>query len=172
MMRVHIFERPVCSRKLGIFLLASAMCLGCAAGIWLSFGAEEGFADARHVLSAPAEGAAPVVISLLPLLLSAAAVYVRQPVFLLPLAFWKVLFFSYVFSGFMSVWIGGDWLVCSLGMFSAICSLPVLCWYWLRHIGGQEFCLGTFCPALAVVTALSLMDLYVISPFLAKILIY
>ena len=171
MTRVHRFHPTVYPRKSGIILLAAMMFLGCIAGIWLSCGARDSFADAATVLSVPAAGIAPVMVLLLPLVLSALAVYIQRPVFLLPLAFWKAFFFSYVFAGFMGVWGGGGWLVSSLGLFSGICSLPVLCRYWLRHIGGAGFSFRTFLPALAMLILIRLADLQMISPFLADILI-
>ena len=145
--------------------------LGCACGVWLSRGAGAWFSQALDALRVPAGGVAPLMVLLLPLLLSALAVYVKRPVFLFPLAFWKAFFFSYVFSGFMGVLGSAGWLVCSLGLFSGVCSLLVLCWYWLQHLDGMGFRLGSFLPAVAVTVAIGLTDLQMISPFLANILI-
>ena len=171
MTRDHLFQQPNISRRSGIFLLTAMLFLGCIVGIWLSGDAQEQFADALQALSVPPVGFVPLAVLLLPLLLSALAVYVKWPVFLFPLAFWKAFFFAYVFSGFMSVLGGAGWLICSLGLFSGIFSLPVFCWYWLQHLDGTGFCLRTFLPALAAAAAIGLLDLRVISSFLARILI-
>ena len=172
MTSVHMFRQSACPQKIGTVLLTSMLFLGCAAGIWLSRDAAPQFADAVGVLSDSAGGFALILILAMPMLFSALAVYVKRPVFLLPLAFWKAFFFSYVFCGFMSVCGSAGWMVCSLGLFSGLCSLPVLCWYWLRHMGGRKFSLRSFLAALALLFAAGLLDLRVVSPFLAKILTF
>lgn len=171
MTRVRILQQTIYPVRPAVLFLAAMLFIGCIGGVWLSQEARYSFSDAWQTLGSSAHGFAPVMISLLPLILSALAVYVKWPVFLFPLAFWKAFFFSYVFSGFMGVLGSAGWMVCSLGLFSGICSLPVLCWYWLCHIGGAGFSCRTFLPAAAAITAISLTDLRVISPFLAAILI-
>lgn len=171
MTRVHMFHQSDYPSKFGIILLGSVLLLGCIAGIWLSCEARSWFADAVQALRFPPDGFASLTALTMPLLFSVLAVYVKRPVLLLPLAFWKALFFSYVFSGFIGVCGSAGWLICGLCMFSRIASLPVLCWYWLRHISGQCFCFSAMLLAFALLVALCLADLWVISPFLAKILI-
>ena len=170
MTRVHTIHQTGHPPRAAVLLLAAMVLIGCSAGIGLSCGARESFAEAWQAFGSAPSGFTPVMISLLPLVLSALAVYVRWPVFLFPLAFWKAFFFSYVFSGFLGALGGAGWMVCSLGLFSGIWSMPALCWYWLRHLDGSGFSLGTFLPAGAVITAISLTEMWVISPFLATIL--
>ena len=63
-------------------------------------------------------------------------------------------------------------MVMGLGMFGSLCALPVLWWYWLRHIDGEGFSGRTFLPALGAMILISWADLALISPFLTNILIF
>ena len=171
-MRFHFPIWSLPNRKTETFVLAAAVVLGHLAGIWLSSAAGEQIPDVVRILSDGAAFPGRIAVLLLPLLCSAGAVYVGQPVLLLPIAFWKALSFSYVFSGLSFSWTGAGWLVGSLSMFSGFLSLPVLCWYWLRHLDGRSFDLSGFLTALVFLLAIALADFWVISPFLLNIITF
>ena len=149
--------------------LPLCLLLGCAAGIWLSQGVREVFPQALDAFRRPAGFPAALV---LPLLASGFAVYIRCPVLLYPLAFWKGLFFSYTAFGLLAVCGGGGWLVVGTAMFSSLCSLPVLWWYWMQCLRRPGFDLRCFGAALAGILVTGLADRWVISPFLVNILTF
>ena len=160
MTRVHFFQCPVCLCRTGVLLLACMLVLGSTAGIWLTQGAAGLFSDALDALRTPAGGFALVPVLFAPLIFSALAAAIRRPAFFLPLAFWKALIFSYVFTGFLSA-CGG-----------AGCAFPVLCWYWMRHMDGRGFEIRSFLIALGALAAIGFADLKMISPFLSDILTF
>ena len=123
-------------------------------------------------MSAQSAGVSALVPTVLPLLISGFAVYAGWPLLLIPAAFWKAFSFSYVALGVIRAWGSAGWMVGGLAMFAGFCSLSVLWWYWLRHIGGESFSGRTFFPALGAMILLSWLDLALISPFLANILIF
>ena len=171
-MRFHFPIWSLPNRKAETFALAAAVALGHLVGIGLSSAAREHIPDVIRILSDGAVFPGRIAVLLLPLLCSAGAVYVGRPVILLPIAFWKVLSFSYVFSGLSFSWTGAGWLVGCLSMLSGFLSLPVLCWYWLRHLDGRSFDLGGFLTAASLLLAVALADLWVISPFLLNIITF
>ena len=169
-MRVHFFSQTTSHRTDRFIWLFSMIAIGSVAGVWLSPQGISWFTDSLPVFCTPARRWTSVFVLLLPLLFSAAAVYVNRPVLLIPLAFWKAFFFCFVFSGFWRICGSTGWLVCGLAMFGSLCSLPVLCWYWLHHLEGQPFRPGSFLIASAALSVVLIMDFHVISPFLANIL--
>ena len=171
MKRSQPFRISIFGCKAGTALLAWAFGLGLLAGSLASAGAQAVFLDGRQSLAQYA-GISTLIPGVLPLLFSGLAVYAKRPVLLIPLAFWKAFFFSYVASGLIAVWGSAGWLVCILAMFGSFSSLSVLWWYWLRHIGGEAFNGRTFLLALSGMIFIGWVDVMVISPFLTNILIF
>ena len=157
--------------KPGMLVLAFAFGTGLLLGSTASAGAHSVFAGSRQALAQSA-GFSALIPGVLPLLFSGLAVYAKRPVLLIPLAFWKALFFSYVASGMIAAWGSAGWLMCILAMFGSFSGLSVLWWYWLRHIGGEGFSGRMFFLALGAMILLSWLDLVLISPFLTNILIF
>ena len=171
MKRSQFFPLSIFGCRAGAVLLAWAFGLGLLAGSLASVGARQILAEARQTLAQSA-GISALVPTVLPLLVSGFAVYAGVPMLLIPTAFWKAFSFSYAAMGVIQAWGSAGWLVCVLTMFGSFCDLPVLWWYWLRHIGGESFSGRTFLPALGVMILISWADTAVISPFLTKILIF
>lgn len=171
MKRSQIIRLSAFGCKAGTALLAWAFGFGLLAGSLASGGAQAVFANGRLSLSQTA-GISAFIPPALPLLLSGFAVYAGWPVMLVPTAFWKAFSFSYVAMGVVRAWGSAGWLVGGLTLFGSFCSLSVLWWYWLRHIGGEGFTGRTFLPALGAVALIGWVDIMVISPFLTNILIF
>ena len=171
MVRFHFFRLPRLGCKAAAVVLAWTFVLGLLAGCSASAGCRELLSASRDSL-AQSVGISAFVPTVLPVLISGFAVYIGKPLLLIPAAFWKAFFFSSVGFGIASVWGSAGCLVGILALFGSLCSMPVLWWYWLRHIGGEAFSVRSFLPALAAVTLIGWMDILVISPFLTKILIF
>ena len=157
--------------KPGMLVLAFAFGTGLLLGSTASAGAHSVFAGSRQALTQSA-GISTLIPGVLPLLFSGLAVYAKRPVLLIPLAFWKAFFFSYVAFGLIAVWGSAGWLVCILALFGSFCSLGTLWWYWLRHIGGNGFRGRTFFLAAGAMLLISWADLMVVSPFSENILTF
>ena len=171
MKRSEIFRMSIFGCKAGAVILAWVFVFGLLAGSLASIGAQAVFTDQRLVF-AQSSGVSAFVPTVLPLLISGFAVYTGWPVLLIPAAFWKAFSFSYVAPGVIRAWGSAGWMVGGLAVFASFCSLCVLWWYWLRHIGGEGFSGRTFFLALGEMILLSWLDLALISPFLANILTF
>ena len=171
MKRSYVIHLSAFGCKAGTALLACAFLSGFLAGFPVSAGSRAVFV-ADLLAPAYSAGISAWIPPLLPLLFSAFAIYAKRPVLLIPIAFWKALLFSSTAFGAVCAWGSAGWILSSLMMFSSFCSLPVLWWYWLRHIDGRNFEGRTFFPALGAALLIGWVDLTIISPFLTNILIY
>lgn len=173
-MKMHsFFHLSDFFHRKGPFLLTVIFLLGHLLGVWVS-GHASGFlvSSMRTVVSSRVSIMGLLSSLVLPFLFSAFAVYLAQPMLLFPIAFWKAFLFSYTGCGMFAAWGSAGWLVTPLVMCSSFCAMPVLYWYWLRHIGGEGFLWRTFCAALAVLAVIGIINWYFIEPFLARIIIF
>jgi len=107
----------------------------------------------------------------LPFVIAAYAVKFSAFRTLFVIAFCKT--FAFALSGWLICAIFGSagWLIRILLLFSDICTVPMLCWFSMRHINGvadtwkKDVLICSVCCVVAVIT-----DILVISPFLSKIL--
>ena len=171
MVRFHSVHLSHLGCKAAAVVLAWSFVLGLLVGCSASAGCRELLETSRDSLARSAGFSAFIPI-VLPILLSGFAVYIGKPLLLIPAAFWKAFFFSSVGAGIVAAWGSAGFLVSSLVLFGSICSTPVLWWYWLQHIRGEDFSVRTFLTALAASILIGWTDLLVISPFLTKILIF
>ena len=171
MKRSRYFHLSAPSRKSAAVILALCFVSGLLAGAMLSIQCRDLFIRIRSGFSQSA-GFSAFIPTMLPLLASGFAAYVKQPVLLMPIAFWKALSFSYVASGVIFAWSSAGWLVGGLTLFGSFCSLSILWRYWLRHITGEGFRHGAFFLALGAMALIGWVDLLVISPFLSNILTF
>ena len=171
MVRFHLIHLPRLGCKAAAVVLAWAFLFGLLAGGMVCAGCRELLETSHHALAQSA-GISAFVPTVAPMLLSGFAVYIGKPLLLIPAAFWKALFFSCVGSGIVLTWGSAGWLVGGLALFGSFCAMPVLWWYWLRHIGGEGFSARTFFTALGAMILIGWLDLLVISPFLTKILTF
>ena len=108
------------------------------------------------------------VTVLLPFLCSAFAVYKDRPWMLYAICFTKVFIFAVCGFGITAAYGNAGWLVRSLFQFSDICTIPVLCWFDLRHLTGRKpewkRDIGI---SLGLVILVICLDTWYISPFLA-----
>lgn len=172
-MRFSFFSyTPRSWRKAGIILLAFFWTLGLFLGIYSSFPMEDSF---FRLMRAAAGCRVSIVglfaVLILPFLFSAFAVYFSQPWLLLLICFLKAYCFGFCCFLTQISFGSAGWLLRLLLLFSDCCILPVLCWFWIRHISGEKRALW---QDLAVCAAASLLiggvDYCVISPFLATLI--
>ena len=154
------------------FLLALCWCGGLILGISFASSADDSTLLMMHSASMSAVSI-PGLLSILflPFLLSALAVYLSRSLLLLGVAFVKAFAFGFCAFAVNAAFQSAGWLVCMLLMFSDLCSLPLLVWFWLRHIAGDR---RNAAADLAVCAAIALFiggfDYCVVSPALAMLL--
>ena len=172
MKRFHISHQPAAGCKGAAIILACLFLSGLLAGAFLCRDVWNLIPLEISAFSCCADVCSVFIVAMTPYFFSALAVFINRPILLYPLAFWKALFFAFVLSGLAMSGGSAGWLVAGLAMFAGILSMPVLCWYWLRHVGGSGFDLREFLMGMGVLLAIVLADFLVISPFLSNILIF
>lgn len=163
---------PKFACRVSPFVLAVSVFLGHFLGVCFSLCASSSFLSMmRMAVSSPVSIVSLLSAILLPFLISAVAVYLDRPVLLLPVAFVKAFCFSWVGLGVLSYFGSAGWLIWFLLMFSDCCSLPVLYWYWRRHIReNSSFDWSVSILVLSILVLIGAFDYCFISPFLANII--
>lgn len=112
-----------------------------------------------------------LLVTSLPFLLTAAAVYLSRPLLLLACVFFKGVSFGFCAFGITVVFEGASWLVLILLMFGDIAVLPFLMWLWLRHwdLSGRHF-LRDASLYVSVALLMGFIDICFVSPFAAALL--
>ena len=171
MASMSILVLPEQGYRKRILVLSIVFFLGHLLGVWVSGTASDFFVSQMRTAGASRVSIIGLLSSaVLPFLFSAFAVYAGRPVFLIPIAFCKAFLFSYVGYRWWIAWGHAGWLVTGLVMFTAILSLPVLCWYWLRYVGGRKFEWSVFFLVLGCLLAIGMVDHQWIVPFLIGII--
>ena len=106
-----------------------------------------------------------------PLLLSAFAVYLKHPQWLIPICFAKAFLFASCGSALLVAFRSAAWLVRLLLQFSDLCSMPFFYWFCMRNITGRNLnTQSDFLVCCVVVTTIGIFDFCVISPYLVKLI--
>ena len=145
--------------------------LGLTAGMLVAAGAGDSFSLMMRGADFSAVSIPGLLITFLPFLLTAFAVYSSQPWILTLLILCKSFSFGYCTFGIMAVYNSASWLVRWLLMFSDCCSAAFLMWLWLRQCDSPGKC---FLKEIAACTAagllVAILDICAISPFAAMLL--
>ena len=108
-------------------------------------------------------------VMLLPLLLTALAVYISKLHFLIPIASGKAFLFAYISVAALGCRNTGGWLYWLLLLFGDICSAPIYLKLWMQIPTTQRKG-PLFLSSVAGVLIIGFLDFQYISPFLATIL--
>ena len=111
-----------------------------------------------------------MTVTTLPFLLSALVISLSEPWLLLVFSTFKAFSFSFCAWGVCLAFGQSSWLVLFLFLFSDFLLLPMLYFYWLRHIRGQAVTsLWMFSGLLFIALFVGMIDYQFISPFLASL---
>ena len=171
-MRFTLFRRKLSSRweKHSGIILASFWCAGLLLGILAAASAGQDFATKMRSAASQPVSTVPFLVYA-PFLLSAIAIHLRQPWFILPCCFIKAFIFGFCAFAVTLAFGQSGWLVRFLFMFSDSMSVPVMYFYWLRCINGnlaKGFWFSGCCTVMLV--AIGLLDYCWIAPFLADLI--
>lgn len=160
-------------RKLTVTVLASALCAGYLFGALLAAQATGTSVSLIHdalISSVSITRLLPVMI--LPFLVSAFAVHLRQQWLFLPLAFCRSFGVSYLSALILCSFDYAGWLLTLLFLFSDFFSLALLCWFWIHSVaeGSRRPTADTALVLLSVIGIVS-FDCHLVSPFLVSLLI-
>lgn len=112
-----------------------------------------------------------LAVSIFPLLFSALAVFLSFPCFLLLISFVKAFSFGYMLAGLHFTWSNAGWLVRLAVLFHEYFLIPLLYWFWMKHISGEEKCTFWEIFSLASCGILVIVGTYrVITPFFTEIM--
>ena len=172
-MRISVFELPEHKRGRAHLVLALSFLLGHFWGIWFSGMASEQLSSATRMAAWNHVSVFGLLSStVLPFLFSAFAVYLKQPILLIPIAFVKAFLFSYVGYHLWMAWGSAGWLIRGLMMFGTGLSMPVLYWYWQRYIDGRGFQWEVFLLTLGFLLVIGMVDYQWVAPFLIAIITF
>ena len=108
---------------------------------------------------------------LLPLIISATAVYFSKPAVIYALTYLYALSFSYTGCCLRMLYASAGWLIQFMLLFSHCITIPFYCWFSMRYINGRK---PTFIRDLwigiAVTSVVGAIDILVISPFLTALI--
>lgn len=131
---------------------------------------EQTVALIRHCVAAVPSLVSAGSVVLLPFLLSTFAVSICEPWLLLIISMFKAFSFSFCAWGVCLAFGQSSWLVLFLFLFSDICLIPALYFYWLRHI--REGSSDRWSKSLLLIYAVMVFiaDYWVVGPFFRVIL--
>ena len=172
MARFLLHESPKSSRKGSTVFLALSFSAGLTGGILTFIAAGQSiFPLMRSTLSGSVSIVSLLCVTALPFLFSAVAVFLSGPQLLFPIAFGKAFFFSFFSLGTMAAFGSAGWMIRCLLMFSDLMGLPLLYYYWQRHIpGGHAFSSMEAFAFFSLFFLIGSIDFCLISPFLAGLI--
>ena len=162
----------VLSRRIPFVALACCFCSGIFLGHYYASGGNQTyFLLMRMAPSCPVSIVGLISVTFLPFLISAFAVYFSHHELLLPVCFCKAFSFACCAITATRVFGSAGWLVRLLLQFTDICTLPLLCWFWIRHARGEHEKLWMdiiLCGVLVMV--IGVVDYCVIAPYLVSLI--
>ena len=160
------------SRSFLSFILASAWCFGLLFGaISVRLADTSFFTTMRMALSAHVSISGLLSVMLLPLLFSVFAVYTSCFQLLIPIAFFKAYFFSFMSFALIRSFGSSVWLLRFLLMFTDCLFTPILLWLWFSACTrGRVTYLRRTAAVFPAMIGILYMDTQIISPFLNHLL--
>lgn len=152
-------------------LLAFVWCLGLVFGVLIADLTSDILVPLMHrTMVSPLSISGLLIKCILPFLLSAFAVYYYPPIVLIICAS-KAFCFAFCQRGISLAFGERGWLIGFFFLFTDIILLPVLYLFWIRMIqGSQKLFSRDLGLCLIIASVVGIIDLYLISPFLGRII--
>ncbi len=159
------------SRKVYVVLLACAWFCGLLGGMLTAVFADDSFFSLmRRAPGSHVSIVGLLTTLLLPLLLSAFALYISQHWFLIILAFIKAFELALIGTGVAVSYGSGGWLVSFLFLCADVFSVPVFIWFWLFAFCEPSKSLRRGIGVFLFVLLIGCLNYRFVSPFLANLL--
>lgn len=171
--QVHFEEHSsIRWRKICKALLALSWHFGLLGGVLVTVNADPSLVTLMHTaVRCRVSIFGVLTVTFLPFLLSAFAVIFSSPWLIIPISFLKAFLFGYCASAVSVAFGSAGWLIQWLLLFSSCCSVPVLYWFWLRHITGtKEVIWSDLMICALIILLIASLDYRVISPFLVNLI--
>ena len=168
---MHVFLQFLSCRRRQIILAFSCLS-GCLLGFWISGRSHETYLLlTRMAPSLHVSVFGLVACVYLPFLFAALAVFLSHPSLLPLICFTKMCLYSWCGCSMVSAFGSAGWLVQMLIQFSDNLSLPVLCWFCIRHTDSRvDFIRRDFLICTLWVLIVGITDLCAVSPYLASLI--
>ena len=109
------------------------------------------------------------VAAFLPFLLSAFVIYIQKPSLVLIICFLKGIVYGFCSYGICVSFESCGWLLRCILLFSDICMLPALLWFWLNNLQGTTRLFRQNCNFMVLYGSfVCFIDYYFISAYLAR----
>ena len=158
-------------RRINLFLLAFFTICGCSLGVYTSHVSDiNSFHLMRMAVTCPVSIVGLTFVMLLPFLITAFAIWISKPYFILPVSFFKSFSFTLVLCYTIAVFDAAGWLMCLMLLFSNISVQFSLNWLWIRLFSGtsrslaKDLLLCVFC-SLAIIV----VDYFFVAPYLVQL---
>lgn len=156
-------------RKYAVPCLACSWSLGLIFGLWVIGYAPVDLSYAEDFFHRYTP-VSMISISLFPVLVSFLVVFAERSWMLLVISFLKAFGFVYTSCLLTRGFGSAGWLIRLLVMFSDCISLPFLWWFWCQLLKGrQKISIPVVFSVFAAATAIGILDIQVISPFLSTL---
>ena len=160
------------NRKFAPFLLASFSICGCVLGVIAARNADP------YLISMMCRAAcAPVSIVdllfaiLFPFVITAVILYIQKPSLLLPLCFLKTFDYSFLLYAICMAFSEAGWLVGDMLLLSDAAGMIILYLYCLNFLtSSNQNCKRDIIVAAIITSVTSLVDVYLVSPFLTALI--
>lgn len=155
-------------------LLHLALCtiLGAAFGVLFSATADRLYLLLmRSAVSTPASIVGLVVVGLVPFLICLLVVSLGRPLLIYPVCFCRVFLYAAGVHAIHLSFGSAGWLMAFLAQFSDFSLIPALIWFALRNLAGNRKAhLRDILICLSISALVIILDYWVISPFVVKLL--
>ena len=155
-----------------IVLLATFSVCGCALGVAAATNTDPNIFSMMRQATWVQVSIVDLLFSILfPFVITAVISYISKPILLLPLCFAKSIGYSFLLCSVSMEFADAGWLVGSLLLFSDTASILLMYIYCLHYLNGFQKCCGRdIIVSLVVVSAVAVIDIWLVSPYLSVLI--
>ena len=160
------------NRKFLLVFLATFSVCGCALGVAAAKNTDPNiFSMMRQAAWFQVSIVDLLFAILFPFVITAVISYISKPILLLPLCFAKSIGYSFLLCSVSMEFADAGWLVGSLLLFSDTACILLMYFYCLRYLNGfQKRCGRDIIVSVVAVSAVAVIDVWLVSPYLSVLI--
>lgn len=170
-------QKPICGFYPGLkhshwLLFSLCILLGVLLGSLFAAGSDSYlYSLMRQGVLRPTSIVVSLILAVFPFFISAYGAWIRRKEILLWVTFLSAFIYGFFGCLLMGAFGSAGWLMQILMQLTQSISLPLLCWFSLRHFPQQRNTLALdHAICLFIVSALTVFDSFVVSPFVAELI--